>query len=243
MNISEFRSVINLKGGLQKTNKWKLTFPMPPTMQGATFMNGTSSLDTNRYIEYMCNVAQMPGVGLATRPITRYGYGVSEKKPAFSVFNDITLSFYNDAASNILEFFQMWMFTINNFDFSTTINGVNVINNKPTSVYELSYKEEYAVDAELTLYGVGADPNNGQSAQPQARYKMLLRDFFPVGIPETALQWEPSQTPMQLVVLFSFTDWTIQTPSGLDSPRSELGQFSLVDAAHTLQQGPQTVSA
>jgi hypothetical protein len=187
-NISEFRSTVIAAKGFQRTNRFRVRLPVPPIL---------AQTDATRYLEYYCNTADLPGVALATRPIVRYGYGSHEKKPVFSLFNDIMLTFLNDTGNENLIFFQTWMQSINNFRFDKTIADTN----RGSAVYELSYKEEYVVDAEISLIDTHGD----------IQYTMRFHDFYPIGIAETKMQWEPTPTMMSIVVMFTFVDWWIDT--------------------------------
>ena len=203
MNINEFRSVINHYKGFQKLDRYKLRFAVPPCLEGYLGSGGTKEppLETVRFIEFFINMADLPGLGLATRPINRYGYGVSEKKPAFAVFTDIMLNILIDGKSTHLEFFHHWISAIFNFQFFNTItSSIQVVKEKVVDVYEVTYKKDYAVEAFITLYDV-----HGKET-----YTLVFRDFFPTLIPETKVAWEQTQNIINLVVMFSFTDWYIK---------------------------------
>ncbi len=164
-------------------------------------------------MDFFCNTSQLPGVALATRPVTRYGFGASEKKPVFPVFNDLLMTFYNDSGSVNLQFFQDWLNSISNFQFYNTINDSN---NPSTGqqIYELSYKQDYAVEAELHLYDVAGN----------VQYVVAMRDFFPVMIPEIIMSWENVSQFMQISVMFTFTDfYQVQQQQGPPQPIAALG--------------------
>ncbi len=199
-DISQFRAVIYQGNGLQKISKYRVRFPPPPFAQ----------INDVRYLEFYCNMADLPGVQLATRPIVRYGYGTSEKKPMFAAFNDCMMNFYADGNAHNLGFFHDWLIFINNFQMPQTIlNGNNF-----SGVYELAYKSEYAVDAEVALF-----EEDGTES-----YVIMMRDFFPTVIPETKLSWEQGGI-MNIIVMFSFTDWYLKSaqegpPTALDASQT-----------------------
>jgi len=141
-------------------------------------------------------MTDLPGVAMATRPVIRYGYGVSEKKPMFPAFSDIMMNFYADGNQVNLKFFHEWMNCICNFDFSGTIQSTRKVTGIDTNLYEVAYADEYKVDTVVSLW-----EEDGKES-----YRMTLRDCFPSAIPETKLSSEQGQI-MQIIVNFSFTDW------------------------------------
>ena len=111
-------------------------------------------------LEFFADSIDFAGVTLATHNVTRYGYGPFEKKPVFPQFADIMITFYADASAENLTFFQAWLNTIANFNFSNGINPLTQNNqlNIPyslaggQSVYEVAYKDDYAVDGWITMF-------------------------------------------------------------------------------------------
>jgi hypothetical protein len=213
-NISDFRAIMFDYKGPAKLDRFNLRFPVPPCL-GDTVSNDNVPLGlAGRFMEFFCNSADIPGVGLATRNIVRYGYGASEKKPVFPVFNDVWMQFLNDSGSINLSFFQTWLTSICQSQFFSTIEGsprpIQAFQGQKnnTDVYELTYKEDYAVDAQLRLY----------DAHDQEKYIIVMRDFFPVLIPETKLSWDNVNSVFQLVVMFSYTDWYLMKPNQDEQP-------------------------
>jgi len=211
-NIEAFRSTVFQYGGLLKLDRFRLRFPPPPSMANFEFADQASTVhDATRFMEFFCNTADLPGVGLATRNVTRYGYGAFEKKPVFPIFNDVMLTFITDAGATNLQYFQQWIASTVNYKFNNTI--VSSPSALGYDVYEVTYKEQYAVDAELTLF----DDNDN------AVYTVAMRDFFPCMIPETKLAWETVNQFMTIVVMFCFTDMYFVRPEGLGGTGPNIG--------------------
>jgi hypothetical protein len=211
-NIAEFRAVVFDYGGLQGLDRFQLRFPLPPSLsQFEVADQSTTMNDAVRFMEFFCNTADLPGVGVATRNIVRYGYGASEKKPVFPVFNDVMLTFYNDNSDVNLQVFQQWMASIVNYKFNRSI--IDSQSALGYDVYDLTYKAEYAVDAQLTLFDEHGTP----------QYTVAMRDFYPIMIPETKLAWESSNQFMQIVVMFTFTDMYLVRPDGFGTAPGQFG--------------------
>jgi hypothetical protein len=206
-NISDFRAIMFDYEGPAKLDRFKLRFPVPPCITNAGY-DGIPFPQAGRFMEMFCNSVDLPGMGLATRNIVRYGYGASEKKPVFPIFNDVWMQFLNDAGSINLVFFETWMTSICQSQFFSTIQGSNIPiaafqgGTNRSQVYELTYKEDYAVDAVLTLY----------DTHDKERFNIVLRDFFPVMLPEVKMSWDNVNAVFHFVVMFSYTDWSLQKP-------------------------------
>lgn len=184
-------------------------FPIPAGLQGnQESVNGQGVLDTVRYMEYWTNTTDLPGVSLLTRPINRYGYGGSEKKPIVPIFNDIMMTFYNDSGSVNLQFFHDWFKLVSNFNLKDGVNSTFDTQNYKTAPWELSYKGDYTVDPEIILYDIAGDP----------QYTIKMRELYPISIPETKMVWEPQPTIMQIVVMFTYYDWYHLDSASSDNP-------------------------
>jgi hypothetical protein len=192
-NIARFRAEADARKGFQRLNRFRLKIATPPGLLNQRSVNAQQpALVTASHLEFWGMAADLPGVALTTRSIVRYGYGASEKKPSAPSFNDVVAYFYNDQNSINLNFFQDWLNYIVDFDMSQSITR--------NGVYEVQYKKNYAVDAEFTLVD-----NTGNDT-----YTIVMRDLFPTAIPETKFSMDPAPTMMMVVVMFSFTDWSIK---------------------------------
>jgi hypothetical protein len=193
-DINEFRSVVYAFEGFQKINKFLVRFPVPPCI-------GNVVLPVVRSLEFFCQSIDLPGVQAAQRPVVRYGYGVAEKKPMFVGFSDVMLSFLADGNHYNLMFFQWWMNSIFNFNFSRTINDVVETSGYDTHLYELAYAPEYKVEVEILLW----DEHGKETL------RMVLRDCYPSAIIDQKMDMETGQF-MKMVVMFCFTDWYLRAP-------------------------------
>lgn len=211
-NIAQFRSIVDGYNGFQKLNRYRIRIPPALGLMGQTsLVNNYPVRGTLTYLEYFCNTVDLPGVALITRQINRYGYGPLEKKPIAPLFNDIMMTFYNDGINANLNLFHDWFKLISNFNMS---HGITSTTPRGVDVYELHYKIDYAVDAEITLFD-----NAGR-----ALYTMVMRDFYPIMIPDTKMSMEPQPTVMQIVVNFTYMDWYLKKPEdGSSVPPPDTG--------------------
>lgn len=201
-NINQFRSVANINEGFQKTSKYLLRIHGPPGLitDFKSRNTGGNLANANRNLEFYCYSADLPGMALATRNIVRYGYGASEKKPFAPMYQDVMMTFYADGNEINLQFFHDWFKLISHNGMMVSIGDREQINSVRSAPYELAYRDEYVVDkAFLRLFDEHGHP----------KYEMQMRDFYPIAIPHTKLDWTPSQQVMSVVVIFTFTDWII----------------------------------
>lgn len=166
-------------------------------------LNGQMALDTVRYFEFFCESTDLPGISLLTRPITRYGYGASQKKPSSPIFQDIMMVFNNDSQNVNLQFFQAWFGLISQFNLSQGVNSTVTTNNISTGCWEIAYLGEYAIDPIITLYDTAGD----------TQYSITLRQCYPILMPHTKLSWENGQSVMKIQVMMTYFDWFLTDPN------------------------------
>lgn len=194
--IGDFVSAANSVKGFQRLNRYRVRFSTPPGLFNQRSVNSQiPANEVNRLMEFWCNTADLPGAALLARPIVRYGFGASQKKPTAPLFNDMMMTFYGDSRNTNLNFFHDWKNLIVNFDDATPKTGQDI--------YELSYKAEYAVQCMMTLFDQAGNET----------YSVIMRDLYPVLIPETKMSMDPQPTVMQIVVLFTYFDWYIVNPN------------------------------
>lgn len=182
-----------------KPTHYSVLFPIPVVAQAAgavgTFLQQTYNL------QFASDSIDLVGVGSLNNTVVRYGYGASEKKAGAPSFNDILITFYNDGQSQNLNFFQLWMDLIINFDMSQGIGSPNSLGAFP---YEVAYKDDYAVDGRVTMY----DSNANEV------FTIVMRKMYPVQIFETKLGWGLVQDIMRVSVMFTYQDWYFDSNAG-----------------------------
>lgn len=196
-SIDDFRGQNN--ENFLRPTRYNVLFPVPVVAQAAGAVS--TFLDQTYNLQFASDSVDLVGVGFLNNVVVRYGYGASEKKAGPPSFNDVLITFYNDGESRNLNFFQLWMDLITNFDMAQGIAQNNSLGAFP---YETSYKDDYAVDGRITLF----DQNKNDV------FTIVMRRMFPVQIFETKLGWGLVQDIMRISVMFTYQDWYFDSQSG-----------------------------
>lgn len=204
-NIAQFLSHVN-KTGVMRNNKFLIRIPTPRGLIGDSEFD--SLVNTARYLEFWAESSSLPGATLSIHSIMRYGYGAVEKKPTGPAFTDQSTAFIADANAAIWSYFYKWLNMITNFNLSHGIVNQGSIKTGQVSgisldPYELSYKSEYAVDIEITLFD-----DNGQE-----KMTTVLREAFPIHLGDLPLNWADNNSYMKIPLVFTFFDWYSQLSS------------------------------
>ena len=130
-----------------------------------------------RTLMMRCENAELPGRSISTT--TMKIYGVEEKFPYQTTYNDISLTFIvgDDMAEK--KFFDSWL------------NWIN-----PTINYNLKYKADYAVPLTVNQYDV----------KNELSYSVTMLDTFPIAVNQLDLDWS-SDGHHKLTVTFAYTSW------------------------------------
>lgn len=185
-NVQEFKSAVDLKGGVMRNNKFLVEIPAPPKLMAELGME-------ERNLSFFCKAIPLPGIGIMTQDNYRYGYGPANRIPYKTVFNDLMAQFYVDASGMVRGWFRSWIKSITNPAMPYGINSTW----KDMSAYEFSYKEDYAVDIRITSF----DPEGN------ARLKIVLCECFPNYLGEVYQDWDDKNSSMILPVSLTYRDW------------------------------------
>ena len=149
------------------------------------------SNEDNQSLSYLCHSAELPGEATAT--VTQKIYGVTEKFPVMSSYNDITLSFYTRGSKKeiVRSFFLKWL---------AFITGRSEILGSGSTTYNVKYKEKYVTDIVITHYAITGD----------ALVKVKLIDAFPIAINQVPLSWSAQNQAQSLNVSFAYTEYEYQ---------------------------------
>jgi hypothetical protein len=192
-NVSEFRSAIDDKG-LMRTNKFLVQFPIP-----AKIRSQLPDTFQGQKLSFFCKSMPLPGIGILTNDIYRYGYGPLERRPYGTVVNDIMSQFYVDSENMVRRWFRNWTRLIINPDTSKGINSTWSVTGQ--SAYEISYKEDYAVDIRITAFDPEGIP----------RVSVVLIEAYPNFVGDIVQDWEHKNQNMIMPVAFTFRDWYEET--------------------------------
>lgn len=162
-------------------------------------------------IRFFCHSAELPGESTAT--VNQKIYGINEKFPVMTGYNDITLSFYTFGSSTdvVRSLFLEWS------SFITGRAEVYKGKLKPTT-YNIPYKNKYVADIIISHYAIDGNP----------LLRVKLIDAFPIGINQTPLSWSAQNQAISLNVTFAYTEYQYEfldvNPNG-DYKRGPLGEL------------------
>ncbi len=183
-DIEEFKSAIGTRGVLP-TNLFLVTITPPLSSEISTAMN-RETLDS-RSLSFFCMKTSLPGVDLALEANMPLGTGPVENFPHRAIFTDIELQFIGDAKGQILSFFHNWLNTIVNFDDRRA-------NDK---FYRVAYKDSYVCNINITVFDHQSDKI--------LEYRLL--DAFPYRINQIDMDWNNTNSMMNIGVNFQYKTW------------------------------------
>lgn len=226
MNIQNFRTSINTKGVL-RNNRFIARIVFPYNHYLYNRYNQSQELYSIR-----CESINLPGVSLASAdgPPT-LGYGPIEKRPYNANFEDITLTFIIDSASQIHKMFYDWANCIVNYKsqgLKNLFNKDSLFGESPTIenpietkdykgvAYEVGYKNRYGVDLLIDVYkdtGTAQQtsflPDNSMIIPDNPAMSVKLYNAFPMALPAVSLGWDQGDI-IKLAVPFAYTDYTVK---------------------------------
>jgi hypothetical protein len=166
-SIAEFKSSFSKE--LARPSKFDVNIPVP---LGLIPYRGTSRMLTMR-----CENAELPGRTIATTSMKIYG--VEEKFPYMSSYNDMSLTFIVSDNMKEKKFFDAWL------------NWIN-----PNSNYNMKYKQDYSVALRINQYDV----------KNKVSYSVDLVDAFPIAVNGMDLSWS-ADGYHKVTVTFAYTSW------------------------------------
>lgn len=198
-NVDEISAELS-RSGILRNNKFLVQFPMPLSLRQTTTFAQLS--DTNNVLSLYCEGASLPGIGLLTEDIRRYGYGPNEKKPFAPQFTDMNLTFRGDAGGNVWAFMNAWMRCAVNYEYRTGMNTANgpVPNQFPHEVgykFDFDNQEGYATDTTVSVFD-----ESGTEA-----VRVILREAYPIFVGDIPLNWSTRSDYMRIPVTLAFFDW------------------------------------
>ena len=166
-SIADFKASFSKE--LARPSKFDVNIPVP---LGMVPYRGTSRMLTMR-----CENAELPGRTIATTSMKIYG--VEEKFPYMSSYNDLSLTFIVSDDMKEKLFFDAWL------------NWIN-----PNTSYNLKYKQDYSVALRINQYDV----------ENKVSYSVDLVDAYPIAVNGMDLNWS-ADGYHKLTVTFAYTSW------------------------------------
>jgi len=182
-NVNEILGAVNSVGGLSKSSKF--------------LVNISSPFNPNSRISFYCDSASLPGIGWQTDEIKPSGYGIVQKRPIGVIFQDVNLSFFNDAEGRVLKYFHTWMQSIFNFNQQTNPNATA----QGLSYNTFQYPSDYYGTVEIVHFDdTGSDI-----------VTYTLNEAYPIIVGDVQLDWGATDHLVKLPITFTYTSWTADT--------------------------------
>lgn len=170
-SISNFLSSFNKE--LARPNHYDVLI-LPPT--GLVGYVGFDDA-TSRNLRFRCESTELPGRSLMTTSMKIYG--IEEKYPYMSSYNDISLTFIVSDDMSEKKFFETW---------------INYIH--PSATFNFKYKEDYSTGIIITQYDLKKTPT----------YTIRLLKAYPIAVNPLSLDWG-SDGYHKLTVTFVYDYW------------------------------------
>lgn len=199
-NIEEFRSHQNRNKAYARTNKFHVRIGVPQVLLNGVYTEGMA---TARFLEYYIQDGSIPGIELVTGDVRRHTYGPNEKRPYGVNVAPVSLLINNDGSNKAYDFFEAWISSIIPHDYNQGMLGSRQTGAQNVPVYQLSYKQEYATEIEITAFA--------ENKSIISQHKLI--EAFPSSISNIAMSWGDLNQIQQFTVEFQYLDWfkTTQT--------------------------------
>lgn len=192
--ISEFKSALDLHNGLQKVSLFSVILSLP------TALFGPYSPVDMYYLNLLCFAGPIPNPTFQTIDNNRYGYGLTEKMPYNTVFNDATYVFLGDGEGYIHNFFRDWQRSTMEFSSENSMNRPAVlapnIGNPSTLPYLMNYKDNYTATVNILSFSPTEIPID----------LVTLNQAYPVNVMDVPLAWDQNDQFVVIPVTFTFRD-------------------------------------
>lgn len=204
-NIEDFRQAIFFRNGVQKNNLFEVSITIPNSL-----LSLYSTIDA-KSLTFLCLEGSLPGPAIDAIPINRYGYGLLEKMPFNTVFNDLNYAFICDNAGFIQNFFRAWQRAIQEHSSEGDINTPPKEGPNPaipsTSPYFVNYKSApagvspligtgYATTIMITTFDSSGNVTD----------QVTLRQAFPINVADQVHSWEATDQFKIIPVTISYMD-------------------------------------
>lgn len=174
-SIADFKASFNTD--LARPSRFDVQIPMPLGMM--------QSPEIPRLLNMRCEAAQLPGRTISTT--TMKIYGIDEKFPYATSYDDITLTFIVGDDMKEKRVFDAWL------------NWITPANN-----YDSRYKVDYSVPIMINQYAVTGEKT----------YSVTLVDAYPISVNQLDLNWS-TEGSHKLAVTFAYTRWYNNSTEGL----------------------------
>lgn len=207
-NISEFKSAIEKRGGLARTNIFEVRFSSGTPFGVDNSKKWLSSEFNNRDLRFFCQTVTFPGIRLEV-----FNHRPNHNDPIQSIpfalgSSELECVFMLDDEHRVMNYMHSWMKRISNYSPASNI-GVPVTLASNTLLYELGYKKDYTQYMTIIMYSKSPSPTGMGTVGIGDGYVCALSDVYPVAVGGTTLSWNASNEYGALPVSFSFSSMDV----------------------------------
>jgi hypothetical protein len=203
-NISNFKEKFS---GYTRSAHFEATITLPLWAQA----KGYNDAD---FLRIRCHTTNLPGTDINLFSGRRNGSGPSELYPIGVNFGPITMTFYNDEQSKILNLFREWAAHI-----------VDIGQNSSDDSFRVHYRSDYISTINIDQFD--------QTGKVSARYRMI--DAFPASVSSSGLSWAATDQITELSATFVYKNYfiigendpVVGTPSKIKTTVSQYPQTKL----------------
>ena len=212
---NQLPGAIELFGALSVTSQFKVSLHLadgPNGLEEWLRNSGVITADAqkNRFYDFFCAEAALPGVIFDTADEFGSRQGVLEKFPTKKVFNDFTITLYVDNQYQNIRLFEEWMNYINPIYTSAKPLAANPKGqggaNLTTDFFRMRYPDSYRKIISISKFE--RDFYTSGKTQPTTlTYRMI--DAYPTNITPIPVTYEGSQI-LKTTVSFTYSRYVIE---------------------------------
>jgi len=193
-NIEAFRAQV--KDGHLRNSNFLATMTLPNGFrQNLTLDKDQEFSKTINRVQFYVESAPLPGIGLATDEIRRYGHGNVTLKPYAPIFDTLDIVVRMDAKGKVYDLFQSWMKLIINTDTRNSVVGS--IGFSSARAFEVNYKSDYSSIFEMTSF----------SDEGDAVIKTTMIGAYPTYMGPIQMSWADGSSIAKFPIKMCFEQW------------------------------------
>ena len=150
LSVSNFiADIVTARGGPSNPTLYEFEIA-PPTQRTAEFKNFFTGVGINfdsqlRFLNYLNNEIQIPGVTFQNSEIRQFHKGIPVKMASSKIYNEMDLTFICDTTSMPYKFFRAWIDWIGGVN-ENSVQYAEEIAAKRLNVSALRYYDDYTCD-------------------------------------------------------------------------------------------------
>jgi len=168
--------------------------------------------DPAQRLRFKITGSELPGMGVATEEVRRYGFGPLERHPYQYTFTEFTIDVLCGDDYKEIQFFTTWL-----HEHVIGNAGANVPENAD-GVHKITYYDDYVspkIDVKMF------------DRTGQERLTCSIIDAYPITLAPVPLSWGTLDAPLQFNVSFAYRTWEIKVDG---EPIAISNRSSLINA-------------